>query len=202
MLVIGLTGGIGSGKSTVARLFAEKGVTIIDTDQLARDITLPGQEALAKIIEKFGKGILLPDKTLDRSQLRKIVFTDLHKRQWLEQLLHPLIRAETQRRIESATSPYCMVVIPLLLETKPNPLVKRILVVDLPEEQQLLRAHLRDQLPEKEISAIMRSQVTREQRLAAADDVIDNHGTLAELIPQVEKLHQSYCNSSTPLPSS
>jgi len=192
MLVIGLTGGIGSGKSTVANLFAEKSITVIDTDQLARDVTLPGQAALHKIVEKFGEGILLPDKTLNRAQLRKIIFADPHKRRWLEKLLHPLIRTEMQQLIAATKSPYCIVVIPLLLETEPNPLIKRILVVDALEEQQIWRAKMRDNLSEGEIKAIIYTQVTREQRLAAADDIIYNNGTLEELALQVEKLHQLY----------
>lgn len=192
MLVIGLTGGIGSGKSTVANLFAEKGITVIDTDQLARDITLPGQAALHKIVEKFGAGILLPDKTLNRAQLRKVIFADPHKRRWLEKLLHPLIRAEMQQLIAVATPPYCVVVIPLLLETAPNPLIKRILVVDAPEEQQIQRAKRRDKLSEEEIKAIINTQVTREIRLATADDIIYNDKTREQLFSQIEKLHQAY----------
>lgn len=199
MLVIGLTGGIGSGKSTVAKLFAEKGVTVIDTDQLARDVTLPGQAALHKIVEKFGEGILLPDNTLNRAQLRKIIFANPHQRRWLEKLLHPLIRTEMQQLIAAAKSSYCIVVIPLLLETEPNPLIKRILVVDAPEEQQILRAKMRDNLSEEEIKAIIYTQVTRDQRLAATDDIIYNHGTLGELTPQVEKMHQFYLCFSHPI---
>lgn len=192
MLVVGLTGGIGSGKSTVAKLFAEKGITVIDTDQLARDLTLPGQPALNKIVAEFGKNILLPDKTLNRAELRQQIFTDPAKRRWLEELLHPLIRAETKRLIESAKSPYCIVVIPLLFETKPNPLINRILVVDATEEQQITRAKTRDRLTEKEIQAIIHTQVARQHRLDNADDIILNDGDLKHLIPQVEKLHLYY----------
>lgn len=192
MLVIGLTGGIGSGKSTVANLFAKKGIAVIDTDQLAREVTRPGQAALHKIINKFSKSILLPDETLDRAKLRKIIFADPHKRRWLEKLLHPLIRAEMQKLIATATSPYCVIVIPLLLEIAPNPLIKRILVVDASEEQQIQRAKMRDNLSEAEIKAIIYTQVTREQRLAAADDIIYNQGTLDELGAEVTKMHQRY----------
>lgn len=196
MLVIGLTGGIGSGKSTVAELFKKKGVTIIDTDQLARDAIQTNQSAFKKIIEKFGSAILLKDNTLNRAELRKIVFKNPEKRLWLEQLLHPLIRAEMQRQIESATSNYCIAVIPLLIETMPNPLINRILVVDTSETQQLQRAGMRDQLSEADIAAIIKSQVSREKRLAAAEDVIHNNGTVEELMPQVEKYHQLYVSLS------
>jgi dephospho-CoA kinase len=191
MLTIGLTGGIGSGKSTVADLFKKKGVTVIDADQIAHSLT---QQKICfnKIVETFGESILLPNKKLDRAQLRKIIFADAHKRQWLEQLLHPLIRAEMERLISNADSPYCIATIPLLLETSPNPLIHRILVIDTPEEQQIARCIARDHLSEKEIKAIMRTQVTRKQRLAAANDIINNYATLAELLPQVEKLHKFY----------
>ncbi len=194
MLIVGLTGGIGSGKSTVAKLFAEKGITVIDTDQLARDLTLPGQTALNKIIAEFGKNILLPDQTLNRAQLRQQIFTDPSKRRWLEDLLHPLIRAETKRLIESAKSPYCIVVIPLLFETQANPLINRTLVVDATEEQQIKRAKTRDHLSEKEIQAVINTQVTRQHRLNNTDDIISNNGELKDLIDQVEKLHIGYLN--------
>ena len=192
MLVIGLTGGIGSGKSTVAKLFAEKGITVIDTDQLARQFTMPGQDALYAIIQKFGESILLPDKTLDRAQLRNVIFSNPTKRQWLEELLHPLIRAETKRLIESARLPYCIVVIPLLFETKPNPLINRTLVVDATEAQQIARAKLRDNLSEEEIQRIIRTQVARRVRLDAADDIIINDESLEKLSQQVDELHHYY----------
>jgi dephospho-CoA kinase len=190
--VIGLTGGIGSGKTTVANLFAEKGITVIDTDQLARDVILPGQAALKNIHEKFGSEVISPDGTLNRAALRKIIFQDSAKRVWLEQLLHPLIRAEMQRQIETSTSPYCIVVIPLLFETEPNPLINRILTVDIPEEEQIKRAQLRDQLPAEEIATILKTQASRELRLQKSHDVIHNHGTIKDLQSQVEKLHQHY----------
>lgn len=196
MLVIGLTGGIGSGKSTVAKLFAEKGITVIDTDQLARHFTMPGQDALYAIIQKFGESILLPDKNLDRAQLRHVIFSDPAKRQWLEELLHPLIRAETKRLIESAKSSYCIVVIPLLFETKPNPLINRTLVVDATEAQQIARAMLRDGLSEEDIQGIIRTQVTRRVRLDAADDIIINDGSLEQLSQQVDELHRYYLEIS------
>ncbi|MCD6038801.1 MAG: coaE 1 [Gammaproteobacteria bacterium] len=198
MLVVGLTGGIGSGKSTVAALFEKKGARVIDTDQLARDLTLPGQIAFNKIVEKWGKRILLADGTLDRAQLRKLIFSNPDERHWLEQLLHPLIRETMQALIQSACSPYCIAVIPLLLETKPNPLINRILVVDTTEKNQLLWAKKRDNLSENEIKAIIQTQVRRQERLAAADDVIFNHGPFEDLTLQVEKLHEIYFSLSGP----
>ncbi len=192
MLVIGLTGGIGSGKSTVAKLFAEKSVTIIDTDQLSRDVTKPGTETLKKIAAQFGTEILHKDGTLNRSKLRKIIFNDESKRLWLEKLLHPLIRAEVKRHIESAKPPYSIVIIPLLFETEHNPLIQRSLVVDTLEEQQIKRTVERDKLSREEVKVILKSQVNRMKRLNAADDVIVNTGKIEDLRPQVEKLHKFY----------
>lgn len=192
MLVIGLTGGIGSGKTTVANLFAEKGVTIIDTDQLARDVIEPGKPALEKIIQKFGQTILLPNGSLDRTALRKHIFNHPEDREWLEKLLHPLIREEMKYQAEHSTSPYCIAVIPLLFETKPNPLIDRILVVDTTEEEQIKRAHTRDNTSPQQIKAILKSQASRNQRVSGADDIIINTGSPEELIPQVDQLHQLY----------
>lgn len=192
MLTIGLTGGIGSGKSTVAKLFEKKGITVIDADQIARDVTLPGTLALHKITEKFGPDILLPNQSLDRSKLRKLVFSDDHIRIWLEKLLHPLIREELQIKIKSVDSPYCIVMIPLLIESEPNPLIHRILVVDANKEEQLNRAATRDNQSNGEIYTILSKQATRAQRLKAADDVISNVGTLEDLQGQVDALHKYY----------
>ncbi len=192
MLIIGLTGGIGSGKSTVATLFEKKGITVIDADQLARDLTLPGKPALKKIVENFGTDMLLANHTLDRSKLRKLIFKDDHKRIWLEQLLHPLIREELGQQINNAHSPYCIVMIPLLIETAPNPLINRILVVDAKKEVQLERAATRDKQTGSEIYAILSKQATRAQRLKAADDVISNMGSLEDLQGQVDALHKYY----------
>lgn len=192
MLVIGLTGGIGSGKSTVAELFAKKGVTIIDADVITRELTRPGQAALKKIEEHFGKDILNNDGTLNRNKLRKIIFENLAEKQWLEKLLHPMVRDEMKRQAELAPSSYCIAVIPLLLETEKNPLIDRILVVDTPEAIQLQRALSRDKSSEAEIQAILDAQLSREMRMDAADDVIDNWGSFEDLLPQVERLHRVY----------
>jgi dephospho-CoA kinase len=196
--VVGLTGGIGSGKTTVAALFAQLGVTIIDTDQLARDLTAPTEPAYVKIIEHFGNHILLPNNQLDRKALRKIIFADSQQRLWLEKLLHPLIREETRRLVKLATSTYCIAVIPLLLEGAPNPLINRILVVDATEDIQIKRTGVRDNHTETEVKNIMQSQITRSKRLAAADDIIINDGKLADLKPQVVRLHNFYLSLCKP----
>lgn len=193
MLVIGLTGGIGSGKSTVADLFAEKGITVIDTDHIARTLTQPGTSCFKAITDHWNSDdVLLPNGALNRSKLRKIIFANNNERIWLEQLLHPLIRKEVEHCIQQATSTYCIVVIPLLLESAPNPLIDRILLVDATEQQQRERASERDQLSQENIQMIIQKQAKREVRLAAANDIIDNSGTLGDLIPQVEHFHQMY----------
>ena len=191
MLVIGLTGGIGSGKSTVAKLFQEKGIDIIDTDEIARVVVEPGKTAYKKIVDEFGASVVSEDGTLDRAKLRKIIFSNEKNRIWLEKLLHPLIYEEMQHRIARVTSPYCIAVIPLLIETGSHPIINRVLVVDTTEEEQIARAQKRDQLSEKEIKAVIQSQVSRQKRLAAADDIIQNDH-LKELAPQVDKLHEFY----------
>lgn len=192
MLIIGLTGGIGSGKSTVADLFAKLGIEIIDTDQLAREVVNPGTAALQKITEHFGPEILTRQKELDRKRLREIVFQAPEQRQWLEKLLHPLIRHAMQVRALHAKSPYCIAVVPLLVETKPNDLISRILVVDAPEHLQLARAMQRDGMSLEQAAAILQSQAGRAQRAAAANDIIYNDKDIANLEQQVLKLHQNY----------
>lgn len=192
MLIIGLTGGIGSGKTTVAKLFEKKGIKIIDTDELARELTKPGEDAFNKIVAKFGESILTEDKTLDRAKLRKLVFNNDYNRVWLEELLHPQIREKISALIENIGSPYCIIVIPLLIETGKNPFIQRILVVDTDKDKQLERAHARDEKAGGEIYNIMSKQATREQRLRAADDVISNMGMLEDLVGQVDALHKYY----------
>jgi dephospho-CoA kinase len=190
--VVGLTGGIGSGKSTVVELFAKKGVSIIDADKITRDLTLPYQPALLKIVEHFGKDILHTEGTLNRAKLRKIIFDNPEEKQWLEKLLHPLVRIAMIHQAETSTSPYCIAVIPLLFETEKNPLINRTLVVDIDEEIQINRTIQRDQSSKEEVMAILKAQISREKRLAMADDVIDNTHNFEELVPQVEKLHRLY----------
>lgn len=192
MFVVGLTGGISSGKSTIAALFAEKGVPVIDADEIARKITQPDEPAFNKIVELFSLDLLLPDGQLDRARLRQIVFADEVKRKKLEQLLHPLIRAEMKSQIEALDAPYCIAMIPLLLETAPNPLVKRILIIDTPEDLQISRTTLRDKIPCENVQAILTAQISRSKRLKLADDIIINQGTFEDLIPQVNQLHKLY----------
>ncbi|WP_096085324.1 dephospho-CoA kinase [Agaribacterium haliotis] len=193
MFKLGLTGGIGSGKSTVSAMFAELGITVVDADIVAREVVEPGQTALAKIAEHFGPQVLLADGSLDRSQLRSLIFADPKAKLWLEQLTHPLIRQEIERQLERAQSTYVILSSPLLLETGQQKLVDRVLVVDLSEAEQLKRACARDQNSEEQIRAIMTSQLSREQRLKHANDVIDNSADKAQCLSQVEILHQEYC---------
>lgn len=192
MLVVGLTGGIGSGKTTVANLFAHHGVPIIDADLIAREVTEPNQPAFSKVVKHFGESILLANGTLNRSKLREIIFEEPKQRLWLEHLLHPLIREEMQRQINKLATPYCIAVIPLLLEVEFFSFINRILVVDAPEHLQIQRTAGRDKTKAPQIEAILKTQARREDRIAHAHDVITNEGTLEDLKPQVEKLHYLY----------
>ena len=191
-LRIGLTGGIASGKSTVAALFAARGVPVLDTDQLARDVVEPGQPAFGEVVATFGPDVLGPDGRLDRPRLRARVFADPDARARLEALLHPAIRAELARRADAAGGPYQVWVIPLLVEGGQVDRVDRILVVDCPEEVQLSRVMARDGGTEEAARAILSAQASREQRLAEADDVIVNDGSEADLAPQVAALDEKY----------
>ncbi len=194
MLVVGLTGGIGSGKTTVANLFASKGVSVIDADQLARDVTQQGTAGYQQIAAKFGDIILNEDKTLNRKQLRTLIFADETKRRWLENFIASLIRVAIQKQIESlpSSTPYCIVVIPLLFETEPNPLIQRVLLVDTLPENQIKRTKERDQSSEQAVEAIMKAQIDRDKRLQLADDVVHNNGSLQDLQAEVDKLHEFY----------
>ena len=189
---IGLTGGIASGKSTVANLFAALGVTIVDTDLLAREVVAPGSALLPRIAEHFGAEVLQKDGSLDRAALRSRVFANPAERQWLERLTHPAIRELTDKRCESATSQYVIVAIPLLVETSGSERFDRVLVVDCSPEIQLARLQARDGTTRAEAARMLAAQASREQRLAAADDVVTNDGDLSALREQVEKLHRQY----------
>jgi dephospho-CoA kinase len=190
---IGLTGGIGSGKSTVAGLFAKLGVQVIDTDEIAHELTRAGGEAIAPIRAAFGAEAITTEGSLDRARMRRLVFRDAQARKRLEAILHPLIRAESVRRVERAASPYVILVIPLLVEAGVDrSRTARVLVVDCAEDLQIERVMRRSGLPEAEVRAILASQATRERRLAAADDVIDNSGAPELLEGQVSRLHEKY----------
>jgi len=190
---VGLTGGIGSGKSAVAALFAGLGVDVVDTDEIAHALTRPGGEAIAAIRNAFGPGAIAADGALDRAAMRKLAFGDARARNRLEAILHPMIRKESSRRLERAAGPYAVLVIPLLVESGVDrSRTPRVLVVDCPEASQLERVMRRSGLPEAEVRAILAAQATRVQRLAAADDVIDNGGAPQALEGQVARLHEKY----------
>jgi dephospho-CoA kinase len=193
--LVGLTGGIGSGKSAVADLFAARGVLVIDTDAIAHELTAPGGAAMPAIRAEFGEAAAGADGALDRAAMRAIVFADPSARRRLEAILHPLIRAESERRLAAkpASSPYAILMVPLLIEAGDyRKRVNRIAVVDCAEATQIDRVRRRNGLARSEIERILAAQATRAERLAAADDVIDNDGELAALPPQVERLHVSY----------
>ncbi len=192
--IVGLTGGIGSGKTTVANIFAAYGVTLIDADIIARDIVKPQTPALVKIVERFGNNYLGADGYLDRAKLREKVFNDSTAKQWLNNLLHPLIRSTIGKELSAAKSAYCLLIAPLLIENKLTHYVNRVLVVDVDEKTQLTRAMLRDNNSQTLIKNIMKSQLPRQERLAVADDIIDNTVALDKVHKQVEKLHQFYLN--------
>lgn len=194
MVVVGLTGGIGSGKSTVARLFGNLGVHWVDADNVAREVVEPGTPALARIAEHFGTGILLPEGSLDRAGLRQIVFNDPSERAWLESLLHPIIRDELIRQLRPADYelPYTLLVSPLLLETDQHNLVNRIVVVDVPVSVQIERTMARDANARDQVERIIAAQISREKRLERADDVIDNDRPMNEVERQVLDLHNRF----------
>ena len=192
MLTIGLTGGIGSGKSAAADAFRALGINVVDADWAARVVVQPGQPALAEIAAHFGAGILLENGALDRAQLRGLVFEDARERAWLEALLHPLIREEIVRALADSSSPYAILESPLLIESGQFRLVDRICVVDVPECLQVERASSRDRSDAAQIRKIIAAQLPRNERLAKADDILDNSGDLAALQAQIEPLHQRY----------
>ena len=192
MYVIGITGGIGSGKTAVSDRFAERGITIVDADVASRTVVEPGRPALARIAEHFGDALIAQDGSLDRAALRAKVFADEGERRWLEALLHPLIAEEIQRGLLEATSPYAMLASPLLVEAGQDRYVDRVLVVDVPEDVQLARTMERDGNSEEQVRRIIAAQSARSDRLARADDVIENTGSLADLDAAVAALHERY----------
>lgn len=190
---IGLTGGVGSGKTSAARIFQELGAAVVDTDEIAHDLTRPGGAAVTAIRSEFGADYVAADGGLDRAKMRRLVFTDPVARKKLETILHPLIRRDSQARIAAAQQPYVLVVVPLLLETGAyRELIGRVLVIDCDEERQIARAMKRSALSNDEVRAIMAAQLPRAKRLAAADDVLHNDADLEALRRQTEALHEKY----------
>ncbi|MCC5873429.1 MAG: dephospho-CoA kinase [Gammaproteobacteria bacterium] len=192
MLVIGITGGIGSGKTAVSDRFAARGIVVVDADLASRVVVEPGRPALDAIREHFGNEVIHADGSLDRAALRSKVFADASERRWLEQLLHPLIGEEIRNGLQAAASPYAVLVSPLLFEAGQVTLVDRVLVVDVPEDLQVERTAARDGNSAEQVRAIMAAQTDRSTRLAKADDVIVNDRGLDELDAAVEALHQHY----------
>jgi len=200
--VVGLTGGIGSGKSAAAAIFAELGAAVVDTDAIAHELTAPGGGAITAIREAFGAGFIAPDGALDRRRMRDAVFADAAAKRKLEAILHPMIRAVTEARTRAARAPYVVQVVPLLVESgNYRERMQRVLVVDCLERTQVARTMARSRLGAQEVRAIMAAQATREARRAAADDLIDNDGDLAALRPQVEALHRRYLELAAAMPS-
>lgn len=194
MAVVGLTGGIGSGKSTVARLFGALGVHWVDADDVAREVVEPGTPALEQIAEHFGRDILLPDGGLDRAALRRVVFDSPEERAWLEGLLHPVIREELVRQLHPAdyALPYVLLVSPLLLETDQHQLVDKVVVVDVPVDVQIERTMARDDNAREQVQRIIDAQIPREQRLQKADEVVDNNRPVSGVERRVDELHRQF----------
>lgn len=193
MYVVAITGGIGSGKTTVANQFAELGIEVVDADVIAREVVEPGTPALAAIADHFGSEVITPDGQLDRRRLRERVFTDPQAKGWLNALLHPLIRTEMQRQCAAARSPYCLLVVPLLVENRLTALANRVLVIDVDEATQIERTCRRDGVSREQAQAVLAAQASRAQRLAAADDVLDNqNGTPEAIKSRILALHETY----------
>jgi len=190
--ILGLTGGIGSGKSAAAERFAELGVHVVDADQVARSVVEPGSAALAQIVDRFGVPILASSGELNRAALRERIFASVEDRHWLERLLHPLIRQEIWASLSRAESPYAVLVSPLLVESRQHEQVDRVLVIDVPEDLQLQRVLARDQVSEDQVRAILAAQARREDRLRQANDVLVNDRDLSWLRQEVDRLHDRY----------
>jgi len=190
--ILGLTGGIGSGKSAAAQHFVDLGVHLVDADHAARWVVEPGKPALEKIVEHFGSTMLQADGQLDRAALRSRIFADAEERRWLEALLHPLIGQEIIQYLARAQSPYAILVSPLLVESGQHKLTHRVLVVDAPEQLQIQRTMARDQSSDEHVQAILKAQASREERLSHANDVLLNDRDLHWLQSEVERLHAFY----------
>lgn len=192
MLKIGLTGGIGSGKSTATKYFTQLNIPIIDADKIAHELFKINTTVYKKIIAHFGKDFLTHKKAIDRKKLRLLVFHDIKERFWLEKLIHPHVRAEIVRRIATLNAPYCIIAIPLLFETKFPPKVDKILVIDCPQKTQIKRIRERNHYTIKQIKTIIANQTSRKKRLKQADDIIHNINTLNDFKKRIKKLHNYY----------
>ena len=191
-MIIGLTGGIGSGKTAASDAFKSLGIDIIDADMSSRRVVERGQPALEDIQDHFGSDILDSENNLDRAKLREIIFQDPKERVWLEELLHPKIAQHIKDQLESSKSPYCVLVSPLLLETEQKSFCSSVLVVDVPEESQISRTSKRDGVSEEQVKSIIATQINREQRLKQADEIIINDGSIEELKEKILVLHTKY----------
>ena len=194
MFVVGVTGGIGSGKTAVTDYFSQKGIEVIDADLASRQVVAPGSEALAAIKSHFGESIILANGELDRPALRKIIFSNNEEKTWLESLLHPLIAREIMHGLQSANSVYAIFSSPLLFESGQEAICNRVLLIDVPEELQVQRTMQRDNNDESQVKRIIASQMPRQERLAKADDIILNDQDMDYLFTQVDKLHKQYLN--------
>ncbi|RUO49187.1 dephospho-CoA kinase [Pseudidiomarina donghaiensis] len=192
MFVVGVTGGIGSGKTTVTDLFYQQGIDVVDADVIARGMMNPGSAALEAVKQRFGEQALQPDGGLNRSWLRERIFAHPEDKTWLNNLTHPLVREQLLQQVAQAQSPYVILSAPLLIENRLTQLCDRVLVVDVSEATQIARTASRDNTNAEQVQAIIAAQASREQRLAAADNVIDNNGAVEELPKHVEKLHELY----------
>ena len=193
MYVVAITGGIGSGKTTVANQFAALGIEVVDADLIARDVVAPGTPALAAITSHFGPEILTEQGLLDRRVLRERIFSDQAAKSWLNALLHPIIRSEMLRQCAAVSSPYCLLVVPLLVENRLTELADRVLVIDVDEATQIERTCHRDGVSREQAQAILASQASRSERLAMADDVLDNQsGTTETIRERILALHETY----------
>ncbi len=196
MFRVGLTGGIGSGKSTVSNIFSSLGVPVIDSDQIAREVVQPGEPGLERIVKRFGNEILNTDGTLNRHQLRGLIFDDTDARSDLEHILHPLIRRRSDQQLAGLNTPYAILSIPLLIENGLTTIVDRVLVVDCPEQIQIERICKRDGVTPDMARSILAAQCSRNQRLEAADDIIDNNQPIETLRDRIESLHHKYLSQA------
>ena len=192
MLIIGLTGGIGSGKSVASDKFKSLGITIVDADVASRTVVEPGKPALKEIEDHFGSGIITAEGKLDRNNLREIIATDPEERKWLESVTHPKIGEQITKEISESTSVYTLFVAPLLLETNSQEMCSRVVVVDVPKDVQIRRTAKRDKVSPNQVEQMVAAQMEREKRLEKADDVLLNSGTIEDLEKQVEELHKKY----------